>query len=139
MESGSNRSSYSSNGGGSIFTNGPGGTGTLGGRSPNGGGGSFGSTGSGSRLSSGLAAGAAVVSGLTQYANKNMSTNMQMDFYGTQSAIAGGFSGGYRGAAEKARDLAFNNNYVALNATDAAQGAYIKPIYFWKFSVQWKS
>lgn len=128
--SGSNRSSYSSNGGGSIFTNGPGGTGTLGGRSSNGGGGSFGSTGSGSRLSSGIAAGAAVVSGLTQYANKNMSTNMQMDFYGTQSAIAGGFSGGYRGAAEKARDLAFNNNYVALNATDAAQGAYINQYTF---------
>lgn len=128
--SGSNRSSYSSNGGGSIFTNGPGGTGTLGGRSPNGGGGSFGSTGGGSRLSSGMAAGAAVVSGLTQYANKNMSTNMQMDFYGTQSAIAGGFSGGYRGAAEKARDLAFNNNYVALNATDAAQGAYINQYTF---------
>lgn len=126
--SGSNRANYGSNGGGSSFTGFAGGG--MGGGRANGGGGGFGSTGPGSRLSFGVAAGASVLSGLTQYANKNMSTNMQMDFYGTQSAIAGGFSGGYRGAAEKARDLAFNNNYAALNATDAARGAYINQYTF---------
>jgi len=123
--SGSNRSSYSTNGGGGNFSGG-----SFGGMSPNGGNGAFGPLGRNSRLSAGLGATAAVLSGLTGYANKNMSTNMQMDFYGTQSAIAGGFTGGFRGPAETARALAFNNNYAALNATDAARAAYVNQYTF---------
>ena len=122
---GSNRATYSSNGGGGSFTGGP----TLGfaGGRANGGGGSFGGSG---RLSRGLAVTAGVLGGLTSYANKNMSTNMQMDFYGIQSAVAGGFSGGPQGPSQTARYLAFNNNYAALNATDAAKAAYINQYTF---------
>lgn len=119
----SNRSTYSSNGGGGQFTGGA----MFGSGRTNGGGGSFGGAG---RLSAGLAVTAGVLGGLTSYANKNMSTNMQMDFYGIQSAVAGGFTGGPQGPSQTARALAFNNNYAALNATDAAKAAYINQYTF---------
>lgn len=122
-----NRTLYSNNGGGGRFSapNGP-----MGGGRSNGGGGSFGPTVPGSRLSAGLAATAGVASAFTQYANRNMSSNMQMDFFGTQSAISGGFSGNVQNASATARALAFNNNYVALNANDAAKAAYINQYTF---------
>lgn len=119
----SNRSTYSSNGGGGRFTGGA----TFAAGRANGGGGSFGGAG---RLSTGLAVTAGVLGGLTNYANKNMSTNMQMDFYGIQSAVSGGFTGGPQGPSQTARALAFNNNYAALNATDAAKAAYINQYTF---------
>lgn len=92
----------------------------------NGGGGSFsgGSLSRGSKVATTFSAAAGVASALTSYGNKNMSSNMQMDFYGTQSAIAGGFTGGYGGPARLAEQQAFANNYVATSASDAAQAAY---------------
>jgi cell wall-associated NlpC family hydrolase len=123
---GSNRSSYASNGGGGRFT-----IGSLGGGSANGGGGNFGNLMGMSRMSATVGAVAGVASSLTSYANKNMSTNMQMDYFGTSAATAGGFSNGnYRGANQVARSLVFNNNYAALNATDAARSGYVNQYTF---------
>ena len=82
---GSNRPMYSSNGGGGGFT-----LGSLNGGATNGGGGRFGSLGGMSRLSAGASAAAGVASALTNYANKNMSTNFQMDYYSTMSSVGGG-------------------------------------------------
>lgn len=117
----SNRPNYSGNGGGGNF-----GGNRLGSR-PNGGGPSFGPTG---KLSAGVGAASGVIGTFAGYANKNMSTNMQMDFFGIQSAVAGGFTGGPQGPSQTARALAFNNNNVALNATDAARAGYINQYTF---------
>lgn len=122
----SNRSNYASNGGGGRFTGG-----ALGRSSPNGGGGNFGNLMGMSRMSAAGGAVMGVASSLVSYANKNMSSNMQMDYYGTQSATMGGFSNGnYQGANQVARAAVFNNNYTALNATDAAKSGYINQYTF---------
>lgn len=122
----SNRSTYSSNGGGGRFTGG-----ALGRSSPNGGGGNFGNLMGMSRMSAAGGAVMGVASSLVSYANKNMTSNMQMDYFGTQQAIAGGFSNGnYQGANQAARAAVFNNNYAALNATDAAKSGYINQYTF---------
>jgi cell wall-associated NlpC family hydrolase len=119
---GSNSNRYSSNGGGGSFS----GTGRQGGNRSNGGGGGFGALGAGSRLSAGVGAAMGVASALTQYGNKNMSNMMQMNFYGSQSALAGGGTTGNNVAMR----MAFANNYAALNTTDAAQAAYINQYTF---------
>jgi cell wall-associated NlpC family hydrolase len=119
---GSNSNRYSSNGGGGSF----GGSGRQGGTRSNGGGGGFGALGAGSRLSAGVGAAMGVASALTQYGNKNMSNMMQMNFYGSQSALAGGGTTGNNVAMR----MAFANNYAALNTTDAAQAAYINQYTF---------
>jgi cell wall-associated NlpC family hydrolase len=122
----SNRANYSSNGGGGRFTGG-----ALGRSSPNGGGGNFGNLMGMSRMSAAGGAVMGVASSLVSYANKNMSTNMQMDYFGTQQAIAGGFSNGnFQGANAAARAAVFNNNYAALSATDAAKSGYINQYTF---------
>lgn len=128
----SNRTSYSSNGGGATFSGG----GTFGSNGRGNGGGGFftgsrfGGAAGGARVAGTLGAGAAVLSGLTQYANKNMSSNMQMDYFGTQSAIAGGFTGGVGGPRNLATIQAFANQYGALSAQDAAQAGYISSYTF---------
>lgn len=122
----SNRATYGSNGGGGRFT-----VGSLGGGSSNGGGGSFGSLAGMSRLSAGVAAVAGTASALVNYANKNMASNFQLDYFGTQAATAGGFQGSnFQAANRVARAQAFNNNYAALNATDAAKAGYINQYTF---------
>jgi len=122
----SNRNNYGSNGGGGRFT-----VGSLGGGSSNGGGGSFGSLAGMSRLSAGVAAVAGTASALVNYANKNMASNFQLDYFGTQAATAGGFQGSnFQAANRVARAQAFNNNYAALNATDAAKAGYINQYTF---------
>lgn len=122
----SNRSNYTANGGGGRFTGG-----VLGRNSPNGGGGNFGNLMGMSRMSAAGGAVMGVASSLVSYANRNMSTNMQMDYFGTQSATMGGFSNGnYQGANQVARAAVFNNNYAALNATDAAKAGYVNQYTF---------
>lgn len=115
----SNRAGYGANGGGGVF----GAAQRFLGGGRNGGGANFGALGAGSRLSAGASAILGVGAALTNYGNKNMSANMQMDYFGTQSAVAGGFSN--LGAARNlAMRQAFSNQYGALSAQDAAQAAY---------------
>jgi cell wall-associated NlpC family hydrolase len=60
-----------------------------------------------------------------------MASNFQLDYFGTQAAIAGGFSpGNVQQANRTARSVAFNNNYAALNANDAARAAYLNQYTF---------
>lgn len=127
--SNSNSNNYQSVGGNWRFS--LGGFGGFGGSGRvNGGGGNFGPLVPRSRLAFGLAATSGVLSAFTGYANRNMSSNMQMDYFGMQSAIAGGFTGDIQDTARLSRALAFNNNYAALNATDAARAAYMNQYVF---------
>lgn len=90
----------------------------------NGGGGSFGGL-VGGRMAGGLALAAGAAKGLVNYGNRTMGTNMQMDMFGTYSAMVGGVgSSGFRGANNTAMRAAFTNNANALSITDAAAGAY---------------
>lgn len=120
---GSNRAAYGTNGGGGRFT-----LGAMNGGSANGGGGVF----SGFTRAGGVVgAVAGVGAALTNYANKNMASNFQLDYFGTSAAIAGGFQGSnYQAANRAARAAAFNNNNVALNANDAARAGYINQYTF---------
>lgn len=121
----SNRSNYS-NGGGGRFT-----LGGLNGAASNGGGGRFGFVGGMSRTGAAVGAIAGVGSALVNYANKNMASNFQLDYFGTNAAVAGGFSGtNFQAANRVARATAFNNNNVALNATDAARAGYLNQYTF---------
>lgn len=121
---GSNRSNYSSNGGGATFSR----TGGFGGRGNGGSNLPFGmSAGGGSKFAFGVGAVTGVAAGLTAYGNRNMSSNMQMDMFGTYSATAGGFS---QGARNLAMQQAFSNQYGALSAQDAAQAAYTNTFTF---------
>lgn len=143
---GSNRNSYSGNGGtGATFA----GFSPQGGGRGNGGGGVFGGItghtsrpngGSGggsfvpSSTSKGLAVaavGAGIAKTLTNYGNKNMATNMQMDMFGNYSTIAGGIGpGGYQATNNTAMRTTFTNNFLALGANDAATGGYINAYTF---------
>lgn len=111
----SNRANYSSNGGGGSFS-----------------GGGFGgiSNGGAARFSGAIGATAGVAAMATNYGNKNMSSNMQMNMYGANSAIAGGFTNGYQGPTNLAMRQAFGNNNLMLNASDAARAAYINQYTF---------
>jgi len=120
--SGSNRTSYGSNGGGGRFT-----VGSLGGNSSNGGGGNFGNLMGMSRMSATVGAIAGIGSSLVNYANKNMATNFQLDYFGTASSVAGG---GGRAGNNLARALAVNNNMVGLNATDVTKAGYVNQYTF---------
>lgn len=123
---GSNRSNYG-NGGGGRFT-----LGGMNGSASNGGGGRFGAAGATmSRTGAVVGAVAGVGSALVNYANKNMASNFQLDYFGTNAATAGGFSGtNFQAANRVARATAFNNNNAALNATDAARAAYLNQYTF---------
>lgn len=144
---GSNRNSYSSNGGsgGATYA----GFGGMSGGRGNGGGGVFsGITGHTSRPNGGssggafvpsttskglavAATGAGIAKALTNYGNKNMATNMQMDMFGNYSALAGGLgNGGYRQANNAAMRATFTNNFLALGANDAASAGYINAYTF---------
>lgn len=112
----SNRSNYSSNGGGGSFS----GFGNRLGMSPNG----------GARFATTVGAGFGLAAGLTAYGNRNMSTNMQMNMAGVNSAIAGGFTGSAAGPTAFAQRQLFANNYVALDANDAARAGYINQFTF---------
>lgn len=118
----SNRSS-TTNGGGARFT-----LGGMNGGASNGGGGMFGGL---SRSGGVVGAVAGVGSALVSYANKNMASNFQLDYFGTSAATAGGFQGtNFQAANRVARATAFNNNNVALNATDATRAAYLNQYTF---------
>lgn len=128
--SNSNRNNYSSNGGGGNFTTGSMNAQSGGGNIRNGGGGFFGMAGGsaagGAKFAGAVAAGAGVAAGLTNYGNRNMSSNMQMDYFGNQSALLGGVgNGGTQGASNVAMRAVFSNNYGALSAQDAAAAGYI--------------
>lgn len=117
----SNSNKYSSNGGGGSFSNL--GTSQSGGR----GNGGFGN----SKLGATLSAGSAIGSALAQYGNKNMSTNMQMDYFGTTQAQYGGIgSGGFQQANAAARSAVFGNNYLGTSVNDMAQAGYINSYTF---------
>jgi cell wall-associated NlpC family hydrolase len=118
--SSSNRTSYSGNGGGGNFS----GVGAS--QSGNKGNGGSSSGFGNSKLGLGLSAGAAVGSALTSYGNKNMNSMMQMNYFGTQSALMGGGTAG----SNVAQRLVFANNYAALNVNDAAQAGYINAYTF---------
>ena len=121
----SNRSG-TTNGGGGRFT-----LGGMNGSASNGGGGGFGFVGGMSRTGAVVGAVAGVGSALVNYANKNMASNFQLDYFGTSSAVAGGFQGSnFQAANRAARATAFNYNNVALNATDAARAAYLNQYTF---------
>lgn len=123
--SGSNRSNYG-NGGNGRFT-----VGSLNAGSSNGGGGRFGSLAGMSRLSAGAAAIAGTGSALINYANKNMASNFQLDYFGTNASVAGGIPGSnFQASNRVARATVFNNNNVALNATDAAKAGYLNQYTF---------
>jgi len=123
---GSNRNSYSSNGGGSSFSR----TGQQGGGKGNGGGGTWsniaragankigGGPAGGSKIMAVGAVGAGVASALTNYGNKNMSNFMTANYLATQSAIAGGYS---PNAVGLGINQGFNNQYGALSVQDSAQ------------------
>lgn len=126
----SNRANYGNNGGGGNFTTGSMNVGSSGGRARNGGGGFFGMSGGsaagGAKFAMGAAVVAGVAGGLTNYGNKNMPTNMQMDYFGNQAALLGGVgNGGTQGASNIAMRAVFSSNYGALNANDAAAAGYI--------------
>lgn len=116
---GSNR--YGTNGGGARFTGG-----SLNGNA-NGGGGNFGNLMGMSRASGTAGAIAGIASSLVSYANKNMASNFQLDYFGTQSSVAGG---GGRSGNNLARALAVNNNYVGLSATDVTRAGYLNQYTF---------
>lgn len=131
--SGSNNAKYSNNGGGGSFSS----TGQQGGGRGNGGGGVWSSlaTSAANRAGGGAAGGskimavggavAGVASALASYGNKNMSTNMQMDFYGMQQAQYGGVGpGGNQQASAAARKAVFSNNYLGTSVSDMAQAGY---------------
>lgn len=124
----SNRSNYSNNGGGGNFTTGRMNVGSGGGSSRNGGGGIFsmasGSAAGGSKFAMGVAAVAGVAGAMTSYANKNMSSNMQMDMFNAYANVAGG------GNSMTARHMVFDNNNLALGIDDAAKAAYINSYVF---------
>lgn len=129
---GSNRNNYSSNGGGGNFTRGTMNSqaGGRGGNARNGGGGFFsmagGSAAGGAKFAGGVAVVAGIAGAMTSYGNKNMTSNMQMDYFGNQAALMGGVgNGGTQGASNLAMRAVFTNNYAALNAEDAAQAAFI--------------
>lgn len=126
----SNRNNYSSNGGGANFTTGSMNAQSGGGNIRNGGGGFFGMAGGsaagGAKFAGAVAVGAGIAAGLTSYGNRNMSSNMQMDYLGNQAALMGGVgNGGVQGASNIAMRAVFSNNYGALNAQDAAAAGYI--------------
>lgn len=128
---GSNRNNYTSNGGGGNFTRGTmnSQTGGGGGNARNGGGGFFGMAGGsaagGAKFAAGVAITAGIAGAMTSYGNKNMSSNMQMDYFGNQAALMGGVgNGGTQGASNVAMRAVFTNNFAALNAEDAAQAAF---------------
>lgn len=116
--SGSNRANYSSNGGGGTFS-----FGSMNGAAANGGGGSFGSMIPMSR--GGAAAGAVlgVASALTNYANRNMSTNMQADYFNTRAAMMGS-------SWSAANNAVFKNNAGSLGFADSARAGYISQYAF---------
>lgn len=124
----SNRANYGNNGGGGNFTTGNMTTGSGGGRARNGGGGFFGMSGGTAAGGAKFAMGAAVVAGaaaaVTNYGNKNMSTNMQMDYFNSYANVAGG------GSSMTARHMVFDNNNVALSIDDAARAAYVNSYTF---------
>lgn len=128
--SNSNRNNYSSNGGGGNFTTGSMNAQSGGGNIRNGGGGFFGMAGGsaagGAKFAGAVTAGAGIAAGLTNYGNRNMSSNMQMDYFGNQSALLGGVgNGGTQGASNVAMRAVFSNNYGMLNPQDAAAAGYI--------------
>lgn len=76
-----------------------------------------------------LGAAGAVVSGLARgavnYGNKYMSTNMQMEMFGTYAGMIGGVGpGGSQATTNAAMRTTFVNNRIALDANDAARGGY---------------
>lgn len=112
------------NGGGSRFTTSFGNQTPMSAGRSNGGGGSFGGL-VGGRMAGGLALAAGAARGLVAYGNRTMPTNMQMDMFGSYSAMAGGVgNGGFRQANNTAMRAAFTNNANATSITDAAAGAY---------------
>lgn len=122
----SNRPS-ANNGGGGRFT-----LGGMNGAAFNGGGGRFGAVGGGmTRTGAVVGAVAGVGSALVNYANKNMTSNFQLDYFGTNAAVAGGFQGNnFQAANRVARATAFNNNNVGLNATDNVRAGYLNQYTF---------
>lgn len=136
---GSNSSRYSGNGGGGSFSS----TGQQGGGRGNGGGGVWSTlaTSAANRMGGGPSGGSkimavggvlgGVASALTAYGNRNMSSNMQMDFYGMQQAQYGGVGfGGPQAASAAARQNVFANNYLGTSAADMAQAGYINAYTF---------
>lgn len=76
-----------------------------------------------------FAAGGAVVAGaargMINYGNRNMSTNMMMDLYGSYAALSGGIpNGGFQNANNRARHATFTNNNIGLGAEDVARGGF---------------
>lgn len=73
-------------------------------------------------------AGAAVFGtarGLVNYGNRTMSSNMQMDMFGSYGALSGGIGpGGFQSTNNVAMRQVFNYNRIALDANDAARGGY---------------
>lgn len=66
-----------------------------------------------------------VARGLVNYGNRNMSSNMQMDMFGSYGALAGGVGpGGFQSTNNTAMRQVFNYNRIALDANDAAKGGY---------------
>lgn len=125
---GSNNARYGTNGGGARFTN----TGSFrGGGSNNGGGAAGGGMFGGGKLSMGIGMALAAGSALVNYTNKNMSTNMLMDYTATQAMANGGWGAGGQGAARQlAQRMFFANQYGGLSAQDLAQGAAINQYTF---------
>jgi hypothetical protein len=120
----SNRNNYSANGGNGNFirsapvfsstSSGNGGSRSGGGRFT----GAAGSAAGGSKFAAMTSGAMAVAAGVTSYGNQNMSSNMQMDMFNAYSNVAGG------GSSMTARHMVFDNNNVALSASDAAAAAY---------------
>lgn len=78
------------------------------------------------RLAMGGAIAGGIAKGLTNYGNKNMSTNMQMDMFGNYAGLAGGLGpGGYQATNNVGMRTTFVNNNIALGANDAAKGGYV--------------
>ena len=121
---GSNRNNYSANGGGGNFGGIiSGGAGRQGGGRGNGGMPGFSST---SRFAGVAGAVFGVGSALADYGNRNMSSNMQMNMFGNLMTQTGGIgNGGVGQSTNAAMRAAFTNNFVALNASDAARAGYI--------------
>ncbi len=63
--------------------------------------------------------------GLVNYGNRTMSSNMQMDMFGSYGALSGGIGpGGFQATNNTAMRQVFNYNRIALDANDAARGGY---------------